>query len=112
MEIDVSKIVFIEKELLNPVNGEIVGPYFHVFRFDEDGNKVEIFVEKSGDIKVAAREAERQMDKALLAVSYKENPDSFKSSIDPVKPIIGLLEEEIEQIREIIENAKKRSKEA
>ena len=115
MEIDFSKTVFVEKELLHPVNGEVAGPYFHVFRLDENGNKVELFVEKSGDIKAAVREAERQMDLALLAISYKENPDSFKSygSIDKDRHIIELLsEEEIAQVSEIIENAKKRSKEA
>ena len=111
MKIDLTKYVFIEKELLDPVNGEVVGPYFHVYRIDENGNKVELYVEKSGNIKAAVREAERQMDLSLLAVSYKENPDSFKSyaAFEPSKPIIELSTEEIKQIQEIIENAKKRT---
>lgn len=110
MEIDVSKLVFIEKELLGPVNGEIVGPYYHVFVLDEEGNKNELFVEKSGDIKAAVREAERQMDLNLLAVAYKENPNSFRSTIEP-KPIYALSEKDIQDIQIIVNNAIERQKE-
>lgn len=102
--------VFIEKELLSPVNGETVGPYFHVYTLTEDGEKVERFVEKSGDIKAAVREAERQMDLNLLAVAYKKNPDSFRSTIEP-EPIYTLSEKDMQDIQTIVNNAIERQKE-
>ena len=111
--IDYSKTVFIEKELLNPVNGEIVGPYFHVYTIDKEGNKTEIFVEKSGSIEKAARRAEHELDFNTLAVAYAENPNSFSScvSASPLRsePEIILTAEEEKQLSEIIENAKKRN---
>ena len=110
--IDLTKLIFIEKEIFNPVNGEIVGPYYHVYRVDENNNKEELFVEKSGSIIAAVREAERQLDLDMLAVAYHENPKSFSSySMEPsssFKPDFFLTEEDIKQIENIIENAKKR----
>lgn len=115
MNIDFTKTILIEKELLNPVNGEVVGPYFHVYTMNENGDKTEIFVEKSGSIEKAARRAEHELDFSTLAVAYAENPNSFSScvSASPLKsePEIKLTAEEEKQLYEIIENAKKRTKE-
>lgn len=121
IEIDPAKFVFVEKELCSPINGNTVGPYFHVYTVDENGKKNELFVEKSGDIKAAVREAERQMDISLLAASYAENPDSFKSSVNVSSDIsagpimfngIEFTEDEVAEItnvvNKIVENAKKR----
>lgn len=77
--------VLIEKELTNPVMvdgiAEVLGPHYHIYRVDEDGNKTFVkTVDK--DIKEAAREAERMLDFNVLEVAYKEKgPGSFKSSI-------------------------------
>ncbi len=77
--------VIIEKELTNPVMvdgiAEVLGPHYHIYSVDEDGNKTFVkTVDK--DIKEAAREAERMLDLNVLEVAYKEKgPDSFKSSI-------------------------------
>ena len=83
--------VFIEKELLDPVsvNGyaETVGPYYHVYKINDNLEKEELFVEKSGDIKEAARYAERKLDFDVLSVSYKENPYSFSSVSMPCNAI-------------------------
>lgn len=99
--------VFIEKELLNPVsiNGyaEVVGPYYHVYRFNENLEKEEIFVETSGGIKEAARRAEHELDVEKLAIAYKENPNSFKSTIEP--PEYVLDDEDAKEITDFI-NAK------
>lgn len=70
--------VVIEKELCHPVNGEIVGPYYHVVRYTDDGER-EVLKTFDGDIKEAARYAEHEIDVEVLAVAYKENPDSFSS---------------------------------
>ena len=117
MEIDVSKIVFIEKELFNPdIFCNIKGPYYHIFYYNENGKKIILHTEKSGDIKEAARRAERELDFNTLAVAYAENPNSFKSitSNYEIKNAadleFDLNEDDIEQIKKIINNAKERKK--
>ena len=75
--------VRIEKELCNPVsvNGycEVPGPYYHIYKVDEDGNK-ELVKTVDGDIKEAAREAERVLDFDALDVVWKEKgPEAFSS---------------------------------
>ena len=70
----------IEKELCDPQNGNIVGPYYHVYSVDDDNNKT-LLQTFDGDIKEAARFAERQLDFNALEVSYNENPNVFKSCI-------------------------------
>jgi len=77
--------VIIEKELTNPeiIDGiaQVTGPYYHIYSVDADGNKT--FVKTvSKDIGEAAREAQRLIDIDVLEVSYKENPNAFKSSLD------------------------------
>ena len=111
-KIDLTKFIFIEKELLDPVNGEIVGPYYHVYQLDENSNKIELFVTKTGDIKDAVREAERQLDIMALAIAYADDPKSFSSvmpSSEEIKPDFELTEDDVAQIQTIIENAKKRT---
>lgn len=71
--------VRIEKELCNPVNGEIVGPKFHVFKVDEETEEKELLETFDGDIKEAARFAERNLDFDILEVAYKEDPNAFSS---------------------------------
>jgi len=70
----------IEKELCNPVNGQIVGPYYHLYSVDEEGNKTSL--NTFNDIKDAAREAERQLDLDAIEVAYQRNPHSFESVVD------------------------------
>lgn len=66
----------IEKELCNPVNGEIVGPLYHVYKVGDDGNK-ELVETIDGDIGEAARIAERKIDMDVLEVAYASDPNSF-----------------------------------
>ena len=115
-KIDLTKFIFIEKELLNPVNGEIVGPYYHVYQLDENGNKIELFVTKTGDIKDAVREAERELDIMAVAIAYSADPNSFYSctlvSQENPGSDFELTEEDVNKIQAVIENAKKRSEKA
>lgn len=69
-------IVTIEKELSGPHDG----PYYHVYRTDDEGNK-ELIKTIDGDIKEAARVAERAIDFEALQVAYEKSPDSFRSNI-------------------------------
>lgn len=77
--------VRIEKELCNPVKNErgyaeVPGPHYHIYKVDESGKK-ELVKTVDGDIKEAAREAERLLDLNVLEVAYKEHgPDHFKST--------------------------------
>ena len=77
--------VLIEKELRNPfvVDGyaEPDGPYYAIYVPDEEGHKGSPIEVIKGDITKAVREGEKVLDLALLAIAYKENPDSFKSCI-------------------------------
>lgn len=75
----------IEKEICNPKDGKIIGPYYHLYKHDGNGNKtlIETF---EADIEEAAKKAERQMDLDALEIHYKDNPNSF-SSIIPAKKI-------------------------
>lgn len=84
-------IVRIKKELCNPVsvNGyaEVPGPLYHIYKVNDSGE--EEFVESViGDIKEAARLAERLIDFNALEVAYKEKgPDAFSSiSISKLTP--------------------------
>ena len=70
----------IEKELCDPQNGNIVGPYYHVYSIDDNNNKT-LLKTFDGDIKEAARFVERQVDMESLEVAYMENPNAFKSSL-------------------------------
>lgn len=76
--------ILIEKELGHPVtvNGyaEVIGPFYHIYTIEEDGTRT--FVETvNGDIKEAARIAERKLDFNALEIAYKENPNAFKSCL-------------------------------
>ena len=62
--------VTIEKELCDPKDGEVVGPYYHLV---VDGKTVKTFEE----IGEAARYAERKLDVNKLEVAYRENPNCF-----------------------------------
>jgi hypothetical protein len=73
--------VIIEKELCHPQNGELVGPHYHITKVDEHTGEREFVKTIDGDIKEAARFAERELDLNVLEVAYRENPDSFKSSV-------------------------------
>ena len=73
--------ILIEKELLDPVNGELVGPYFHVYSIKDDGTKTELYVEKSGDIRNALSRGEHYLDFEQIEIAYQENPNAFKSCI-------------------------------
>ena len=116
--------VFIEKELLDPVsvNGyaETVGPYYHVYKINDNLEKEELFIEKSGDIKEAARYAERNLDFDALAVAYKENPESFRSVSVPCNTIpvskephngysFNLTKEDLEEITNFINEKLKKN---
>ncbi len=68
--------VRIEKELCSPVNG----PKYHVVKVDEKTGEKELLKTFDGDIKEAARFAERKVDFDVLEVAYKENPHSFDST--------------------------------
>lgn len=73
-------IIKIEKELCNPINGEIVGPKYHVVTIDEEGKR-EVLETFDGDIKEAAAYAQRKLDFNELEIVYNENPNVFKSVI-------------------------------
>ena len=85
----------IEKELCNPVsvNGyaEVPGPYYHVYGVDEQGNKT-FYKTVDGDIKEAAREAERMLDLNLLEVACRENPHSLDSCVSPNNSFVAIDE--------------------
>ena len=72
----------IEKELCNPVDGQIVGPMYHVYGVSESGSK-ELIETIDGDIKEAARLAERTIDLSELEVAYKKDPAAFQSTVYP-----------------------------
>lgn len=81
----------IEKELCSPKSGEdgyaeIVGPLYYVYAVDEETGEKELLETFDGDIKEAARYAERQLDVNKLEVAYKENPDCFKSYSNFIPP--------------------------
>lgn len=67
----------IEKELCNPPKG----PYYHLVQIDEETGKREVLKTFEGDIKEAARFAERQLDFNELEVAYMRDPNLFSSSI-------------------------------
>ena len=69
----------IEKELCNPVNGEILGPFYHLY---EVNGEEKTLLSTTDDICAAARELERKTDLWKLEVAYQENPDVFKSNVD------------------------------
>ena len=75
--------LIIEKELCHPTDEfTIAGPKYHVSWVDElTGEKEEVKVFDK-DIKEAARFAEHELDVGCLAVAYKKNPDSFKSTLN------------------------------
>ena len=83
----------IEKELCHPTDSyTIPDPKYHVSWLNElTGEKEEVKVFDK-DIKEAARFAEHELDVGCLAVAYKKDPDSFKStlsncsSISPISP--------------------------
>lgn len=64
----------IEKELCNPQNGELVGPYYHVIANNE-------IIKTFTDIQEAAKFAEHKLDWNALEIAFKENPNCFKSVI-------------------------------
>lgn len=69
----------IEKELCNPVNGEIPGPFYHLYEVNGEEKTLVLTTE---DICAAARELERKTDLWKLEMAYQENPDVFKSNVD------------------------------
>ena len=72
--------VLIEKELTDPTDSyEIPQPWYHVYLVNEETGEKTYDSRFRGDIKEAARYAERLLDLNKLEVAYKENPDSFKS---------------------------------
>ena len=73
----------IEKELCNPDDGQIVGPMYHVYGVSEDGSK-ELIETIDGDIKEAARLAERTIDLSEIEVAYKKDPEAFQSTVFPL----------------------------
>ena len=73
-------IARIKKELCSPVNGEVVGPYFHLYKVKDDGTE-ELIESFDGDIKAAARRAEQIVDLEALDIAYEENPNCFSSSV-------------------------------
>lgn len=74
--------IVIEKELCQPTDAwTIPGPYYHVVRVDEETGEREVLKTFEGDIKEAARFAERQVDFNALEVAYQENPNAFKSTM-------------------------------
>ncbi len=79
----------IEKELCNPVDGQIVGPMYHVYGVSESGSK-ELIETIDGDIKEAARLAERTIDLSELEVAYKKDPAAFQSTVYPT-PLDNVL---------------------
>lgn len=75
--------VIIEKELTDPVVvdgiAQVLGPHYHIFSVDDEGDKT--FVKTvDGDIREAAREAERLIDFNTLEVAYKKDPRGFEST--------------------------------
>lgn len=99
--------VLIEKELTNPVMvdgiAEVLGPYYHIYKVDEEGNKT-LVKTVAKDIKEAAREAERMLDFNVLEVAYKEKgPDSFKSSISLPPSLLRKWKEMIKNSNDIPE---------
>ena len=75
--------ILIIKELCDPVNGEIVGPHYHIYRVDEKTKEKEYIKTIDGDIKEAARYAERQLDINVFAIALDEYPMAFSSCISP-----------------------------
>lgn len=69
----------IEKELCDPENGNIVGPYYHVYSVDN--NNKTLLKTFDGDIKEAARFVERQVDMNCLEVAYMENSSAFNNCL-------------------------------
>ena len=77
--------VIIEKELCDPVNGEIVGPLYHIYKVDEETGKKELIETVDGNIGEAARVAERTVDFNTLEIAYYQDPNCFSSVIFPIK---------------------------
>ena len=70
----------IDKEICDPVNGKIVGPYYHIFRVDEDGVRT-LLETVEGDIVKAIKRGEQLMDFETLQITYQKNPLAFNSTI-------------------------------
>jgi len=75
-------IARIKKELCDPVNGEVVGPYYHLYKVKDDGTE-ELIESFNGDIKAAARRAEQIVDLEALDIAYEQNPNCFSSVAFP-----------------------------
>ena len=73
------KKIVIEKELCDPKNGEVVGPYYHIVQIDDENGQRTLLHTVDGDIKEAARYAERNIDFEQLEVAYQQDPNIFSS---------------------------------
>ncbi len=73
--------VVIEKELAEPQNGNICGPFYHVYSVNENTGEKEELKVFDGDIKEAAGFAERNIDFQLMEIAYQTDPNCFSSSV-------------------------------
>ena len=78
------KKIVIEKELCDPKNGEVVGPYYHIVQIDDEKNERTLLHTVDGNIEEAARYAERELDLEKIEIAYQENPDMFSSATVPL----------------------------
>ena len=96
---DNMKVARIEKGFINsPTIGEInqvLEPTTVYTVLDKNKTLIKTVY---GDIREAAREAERLLDIDALEVAYKENPDSFKSAFVGPENIAASLNNGLEQM--------------